>query len=702
MKKHWQAILGLMLVILVTAPAMVSAKQVDCTEALAAAETFKNQVIQRDGGWGQFPLASIEGCQEFTRDGKLLGFFLPVSPKGYIMVNPLTQLEPVKGYSTESDLDTSATGGVTKLLRDTMGATRDTLENGYGSLKDLPEYGQIAPQGNQDHWDRLLGRDSTSGGEAGVDSVPVTSLTVGPLLTSIWHQDAPYNNSCPMGDGGTSLVGCVATAAAQIMKFWNYPASGIGSKTYYWYGDTSCGGSTAGSNLSATFSDSYDWANMLDDATTGSSSAQQAAVAELSYEVGVAFEMDYGYCGSAAYTADAVTVFPYYFNYAGTTAQKYRSSYSATTWFNEIRKEFDAAIPRPIQYRINTHSIVCDGYRNPNYIHLNYGWHGSQNLWYVVDNLYCPWSGCNSNVEYIVAGIQPKNRLTVSHIGSGGQIYYGTWGRALTSFSAGAIGGGGTSSHAPTVALYQNKLYMAVKGAASNRIYIKSRTGRLGWEGTSWTLLTGLTSTSPALISYNNRLYLFVKGSSDALIYYCYMDSLGTWSSWSVVSGSSTLHKPALVVFNDRLYLFLTGGTNRILYDSMDYAGTWSGWSILPTGLSDRAPAVVNYSGGILLFVKGMDNHPWYTVTSTPENSSSWVTWTQLDGLTSATPSVAVVPETNRLHLAVAGVGSSGIYQRYWGGAWSAWQSVMGLSPNAYTEDTPALHAFYMYDEATP
>jgi hypothetical protein len=287
--------------------------------------------------------------------------------------------------------------------------------------------------------------------------------------------------------------------------------------------------------------------------------------------------------------------------------------------------------------------------------------------------------------------------LYLSHIGTDMKLYYGQWNHDGVSFTDDRIPGGGKSTHAPAMAVYQGRQYIAVKGATTNNVYIKSGTGGTSFADSSWTQLTGQTSTSPALISYNNRLYLFVKGHTSDEIYYCYMSSFGTWSSWSAVSGSSTLHKPALVVFNGRLYLFVTGDTNRIHYDSMDYAGTWSGWSRLPTGLSDQAPAVVNYNGGILLFVKGRDNHPWYTGTSTPDNPSSWVSWRQLDGLTAATPSVAVVPETNQLHVAVAGASFSGIFYRYYNPStltWSDWERMMGLDQDAYTEDTPALNAY--------
>ena len=34
--------------------------------------------------------------------------------------------------------------------------------------------------------------------------------------------------------GEATVTGCVATAAAQIMKYWNFPPTGQGSTSYSW------------------------------------------------------------------------------------------------------------------------------------------------------------------------------------------------------------------------------------------------------------------------------------------------------------------------------------------------------------------------------------------------------------------------------------------------------------------------------------
>ena len=53
-------------------------------------------------------------------------------------------------------------------------------------------------------------------------STPITSThaAISPLMTTMWDQDDPYNQSCPdFFSYGKSVTGCVATAMAQVMYY---------------------------------------------------------------------------------------------------------------------------------------------------------------------------------------------------------------------------------------------------------------------------------------------------------------------------------------------------------------------------------------------------------------------------------------------------------------------------------------------------
>ena len=107
---------------------------------------------------------------------------------------------------------------------------------------------------------------------------------IAPMVATRWNQDAPFNNDCPVLNGERSVTGCVATALAQVMKYHNWPEHGTSSHSYTYNGQT----------ISADFAKTtYDWANMRDVYTSSATAAQNAAVATLMFNCGVAVDMQY-------------------------------------------------------------------------------------------------------------------------------------------------------------------------------------------------------------------------------------------------------------------------------------------------------------------------------------------------------------------------------------------------------------------------
>lgn len=373
-------------------------------------QNYLTEMKSLRGGWAGNSSPSINNADDLYVGDTLLARVFHLEPSGYVIVPLLKNLPPVKVSSEYSAFDSDAQDGFTALIKEVLVHRSRIFAKTYGRLEAVvtDKAVMLFDPINRVEWDRYL-QDNEAFENNLLKNAKQPLDENGPLLTQSWHQGYPYNLECPMGDGGRCIVGCVATAASQIMAYWKWPETGLGSSSYYWSGDNSCGGSTSGSVLSADYSDSYDWSNILDYYNSGATQAQKDAVAELCYEVGVAFEMDYGKCGSGAYTADAMIVFPTYFRYDPGVSRENRASHTPESWFTVIQEEIDAT--RPIQYRISSHSIVCDGWRtlgDTKYYHLNYGWADGHTTWYAIDNNYCNWDGCDPMVEYAIVGIKPE------------------------------------------------------------------------------------------------------------------------------------------------------------------------------------------------------------------------------------------------------------------------------------------------------
>ncbi len=106
---------------------------------------------------------------------------------------------------------------------------------------------------------------------------------VSPLVQTTWNQSPYYNYMCPYDYNSDeyTVTGCVATAMAQVLKYWNYPTTGTG---FHSYNDPNFG--TQSADFGGT---TYDWTNM-----PLSLSGPNTAVETLMYHCGVSVNMNYG------------------------------------------------------------------------------------------------------------------------------------------------------------------------------------------------------------------------------------------------------------------------------------------------------------------------------------------------------------------------------------------------------------------------
>ncbi len=225
---------------------------------------------------------------------------------------------------------------------------------------------------------------------------------------------------------------------AQVMKYWNYPTNGTGSHSYNHptYG-----------TLSADFGNTtYDWDNMLNVYTSSATQQQKDAVATLMYHCGVAVEMYYGIEESSAYLFWLEDNLINFFGYNPTTIQHLdRSNYSNTEWENILKAELDAG--RPILYsgdngstdveNISSHEFICDGYDANDYFHINWGWGGDCDGFFLIDDL-APGSGGIGGGMYdyryyqtAIIGVQPNASYFESLVVTPENLYFGYEGGSL-------------------------------------------------------------------------------------------------------------------------------------------------------------------------------------------------------------------------------------------------------------------------------
>jgi hypothetical protein len=293
---------------------------------------------------------------------------------GYVIVSGDDRTAPVLGYVDKGDFDYSQ-------IPSNMKAWLEGYENQINYLARNPQMKNQILRGNGN--------------------------SVEPLLGDIaWDQGYPYNAKCPAG----SATGCVATAVGQVMYYYKWPEKGIGSHSYIT--------STNEYSCSADFgSTTYEWDKMLPSIDEGSSQEAIDAVSTLLYHVGVSLDMDYDE-SSGAYSYPISQSLVKYFNYDKGANYRMRGYYTSEDWENMVRNELDNS--RPIVYNGMTgqregHSFVCDGYNAEGYYHINWGWSGQSNGYFLLTALDPPdmgIGGAESGFGFnygqdMIIGIQP-------------------------------------------------------------------------------------------------------------------------------------------------------------------------------------------------------------------------------------------------------------------------------------------------------
>ena len=245
-------------------------------EALLVAQNWVTRTVSRSGDWAGEEHPAVEAPEELLVDGQLVGWCFPVRPEGHVVVPVIKELSPVKAYSDACELSVRDADGFARLLREGLAA-----QIGYIEERADAESHRSAVEKNRRAWDVLVAGPGEPGSRAPGRQ---DTTRVGPLLTTAWHQFAPYFNYCPRGDStcvecsdgaapGERSAGCVATATAQIMNYHVWPpgATVVGGRhSYVWDGDWHCGNPSLKETLSVRLDDPYAWLDMPDDCAGGS------------------------------------------------------------------------------------------------------------------------------------------------------------------------------------------------------------------------------------------------------------------------------------------------------------------------------------------------------------------------------------------------------------------------------------------------
>jgi len=421
MRSLTRHVIPALLLIAIGLSAVAHAELVPIGEAQRVADNFVQMMIVKKGVWAGTTDARTGSMVPLTRGDRLLAYVYPVEPMGYVVVAAYWEMEPIRAFSTRSNLDPDDDTGLTDAIRVLQEEVLNAAEGFLGhSLESSDDFHALMEVDARSMWAMYLApafnpegyREPPSPPRLGVDYQEGETL-----LETTWSQGPPYNDQCPdlgcnwdLGDGWeegyehyneNAWAGCVATAGAQICRYYNWPPRGTGSG----------------------YEHPYDWANMPEQMTyyadwqsmasrwngvwRTATAAEVDAIALISRKVGVGVNMSYGCDGSGAFTEDLAWALPGYFRFDENASVVFRPDWTYSQYIGRMMVQLD--LNRPMAYKIPGHAIVVDGYdeiEGSYLFHVVYGHNGSDDGWFGIGSIP---GGGSTDDHHFVRGLLPEN-----------------------------------------------------------------------------------------------------------------------------------------------------------------------------------------------------------------------------------------------------------------------------------------------------
>ena len=317
----------------------------------------------------------VSAALDLQRGGTDYYVFNVKNGEGFVIVAGDDRVKPILAYSTTGQYDPQ---NVSEGFAFTLNSFREEIQ--YVREHKLTATPDIVAEWKMVNETGSLNR----GGQ--------TRAVVDQLCQTLWNQNFPWNSQCPedeIGSGGHVYAGCVATAMGMVMKYWEWPAQGVGSHSYHPQGYP---------QQSANFGETeYHFELMPNTLDSTSTEEEYFEIAQLLHHLGISVDMQYSGEGSGAYSEDVPDALRNYFRYdCDNHITNYNywgwGGYSNEEWANMLKEGgLDELMPLYYSGQDDNghggHAYVCDGYDENDYFHFNWGWSGRDNAWCPIGAL---------------------------------------------------------------------------------------------------------------------------------------------------------------------------------------------------------------------------------------------------------------------------------------------------------------------------
>jgi uncharacterized repeat protein (TIGR02543 family) len=427
--------------------------------------------------------------------GDVLYYVVHLEPSGFVILPADDTADPIVAFSATGNFDPASGSPLADMVNKDLPRRMARARAGAAAAGALKSRGK---------WRAFLAGSANPPPDVAENGaiVVASQIWVAPFVQTLWNQSddisgnvACYNYYTPPGAAGAvgnDPCGCVATCMAQVMYYFQYPNTGVGTASFIITNGTFpettslLGGNGTGGP--------YQWANMPL-SPNNPSVTQATAIGALTHDAGASVNMSYTPANSAAatFSAEQELISTFTFKNAG-YFENDSDGLTGTNLLNMINPNLDARLPVMLgieSQQVVGHCLLCDGYGYSAatlFHHVNTGWGGDNDIWYALPEVDTPDNGLFTLINACVYNIYTNS--------SSGQIISGrvtdSTGAPVAGATITAVRGAGGTYTATTDA---NGVYALARiPAASSYTLTATNAGGAAANGGSYS--TGASSSA--------------------------------------------------------------------------------------------------------------------------------------------------------------------------------------------------------------
>jgi len=248
------------------------------------------------------------------------------------------------------------------------------------------------------------------------------TTSTGGWVETHWTQSAPYNQMCPMDPVTVtrSYAGCPAIAMGQILNYLKTTQATRfdDSDDYYhnYSGRSYSIDDDADSLGFPTFPELNVWLDSVDILLQSGADATTQTAAAVVFACGTACVQVYTSTGSGTFSVNQAYAAYQRFNFMNCQLLTTADSAMYLALINNMKAGYPAHLAVMNAAETVGHNVVVDGYRADGYFHINFGWGGSNDGWWLVPDPSFPYSmgvleGIVLDIIPMGVGIEPSDEM---------------------------------------------------------------------------------------------------------------------------------------------------------------------------------------------------------------------------------------------------------------------------------------------------